>query len=43
MIPGNDLQVAATAAHLDFAVLLGPEGESHFAKVPGLRLVRLAV
>jgi predicted nucleic acid-binding protein len=43
MIPGNDIQVAATAAHLDFAVLVGARGERHFAKVPGLRLARLAV
>lgn len=41
MIPANDLQVAATALHLDFAVLLGPKGETHFTKVAGLRLSRL--
>ena len=43
MIPANDLQVAATGLHLDFAVLLGPMGEAHYAKVPGLKLVRLTV
>lgn len=41
MIPANDLQVAATALHLDFAVLLGPKGETHFTRVSGLRLSRL--
>lgn len=42
-IPANDLQVAATALHLDFTVLLGPKGDAHFAKVPGLRLARIGV
>jgi predicted nucleic acid-binding protein len=41
MIPANDLAVAATAMHFDFRVLLGPEGEEHYERVPGLRLVRL--
>lgn len=41
MIPSNDLQVAATAVHLDFSVLLGPRGDAHFTRVPGLRLARL--
>ncbi len=41
MIPSNDLQVAATATHLDFAILVGPKGEQHFTKVPGVRLLRL--
>lgn len=43
MIPANDLQVAATGLHLDFAVLLGPKGEGHFTRVPSLRIVRLGV
>lgn len=42
MIPANDLAVAATAIHLDFGVLLGPEGEEHYERVPDLRVVRLA-
>ena len=37
MIPGNDLAVAATALHLEFGVVVGPEGEVHFRRVPGLR------
>ncbi|MEX2538656.1 MAG: PIN domain-containing protein [Actinomycetota bacterium] len=41
LIPANDLQVAATALHLDFTVLLSPRGENHFEKVPGLRVARL--
>ena len=42
MIPANDLAVAATAVHLDFGVLLGPAGEEHYERVPGLRVERLA-
>ncbi len=37
MIPANDLAVAATALHLDFGVVVGPEDEVHFRNVPGLR------
>jgi predicted nucleic acid-binding protein len=37
MIPANDLAVAATALHLQFGVVVGPEGEAHFRKVRGLR------
>lgn len=37
-IPSNDLAVAATALHLDFGVLVGPEDEAHFRRVPGLRV-----
>jgi tRNA(fMet)-specific endonuclease VapC len=37
-IPSNDLCVAATALHLDFGVLVGPGDESHFRRVPGLRV-----
>ena len=40
-IPSNDLAVAATARHLGFGVLVGPGGESHFARVPDLRVVTL--
>lgn len=40
LIPSNDLAVAATALHLGFGVLVGPLGESHFANVAGLRVVR---
>lgn len=38
LIPSNDLAVAATALHLDFGVLVGPPGERHFRRVPGLRV-----
>jgi len=37
MIPANDLAVAATARHLDYDLLIGPDGEQHFARVDGLR------
>ena len=37
MIPANDLAVAATALHLDYGVLIGPDGEEHFRRVEGLR------
>lgn len=36
MIPSNDLAVAATARHLDYAVLVGPAGERHFREIPDL-------
>jgi len=36
MIPANDLAVAATARHLDYSVLIGPDGEQHFSRVEGL-------
>ncbi|MBI4539475.1 MAG: PIN domain-containing protein [Gemmatimonadetes bacterium] len=38
LIPSNDLIVAAAALHLGFGVLVGPVGEEHFRRVPGLRL-----
>jgi predicted nucleic acid-binding protein len=43
MIPANDLAVAATALHLEFGVVVGPDDETHFRRVPGLRceLLRL--
>lgn len=41
-IPANDLAVAATAIHLGFGVLVGPEDEKHFRRVGGLRVVALA-
>lgn len=41
-IPANDLCVAATALHLDLGVLVGPGDESHFRRVPGLRVEVLA-
>jgi predicted nucleic acid-binding protein len=37
-IPSNDAQVAATALALGFGVLVGPEDEAHFRRVPGLRV-----
>lgn len=41
MIPSNDLAVAATARHLDYAVLVGPKDERRFHEVPGIRVVAL--
>jgi predicted nucleic acid-binding protein len=41
MIPQNDLAVAATARALGFGVLVGPEDEAHFRRVPRLA-VRVA-
>ena len=43
MIPANDLAVAATALHLDYAVLIGPEGEEHFRRIDALRCHALNV
>jgi len=36
LIPANDLQVAATAVHLDFGVLVGDRDEAHFRRIDGL-------
>ncbi len=41
MIPANDLSVAATALELDYGVLVGPTAETHFRRVPDLRVVVL--
>jgi predicted nucleic acid-binding protein len=41
MIPSNDLAVAATARHLEYGVLVGPEDERHFREVPNLTVVPL--
>jgi tRNA(fMet)-specific endonuclease VapC len=41
-IPSNDLMVAATALHIDFAVLVGPADEAHFRRVPDLRVETLS-
>jgi len=38
LIPSNDLAVAATARHLGFGVLVGPNDEAHFRRVPALRV-----
>lgn len=38
LIPANDVQVAATALHLGFGVLVGDRDEAHFRRVPGLRV-----
>jgi predicted nucleic acid-binding protein len=43
LIPANDLAVAATALHLGFGVVVGPQDEAHFRSVPGLRVERLAL
>lgn len=42
-IPSNDAQVAATALELDFAVLVGPDDEQHFRRVPGLAVRALSI
>ncbi|NBB80387.1 MAG: PIN domain-containing protein [Verrucomicrobia bacterium] len=36
LIPQNDIAVAATARRLDFGVLVGPQDEAHFRRVPNL-------
>jgi predicted nucleic acid-binding protein len=36
LIPANDLAVAATALHLEYGVLVGPQDEAHFRAVPDL-------
>ncbi len=36
LIPQNDIAVAATARALGFGVLVGPNEEAHFRRVPGL-------
>ncbi|HUG65004.1 MAG TPA: PIN domain-containing protein [Gaiellaceae bacterium] len=38
MIPPNDVQVAATAVHLGYGVLVGDRDEAHFRQVNGLRV-----
>lgn len=42
LIPSNDLAVAASALHLGFGVLVGPDDEAHFRRVAGLRVEVLA-
>ena len=42
LIPANDLAVASTALHLDFALLVGPRDDEHFRRVPGLRVELLS-
>lgn len=42
-IPANDIAVAATALHLDYGVLVGPEDEAHFRRVDGLRVAVVGV
>jgi tRNA(fMet)-specific endonuclease VapC len=37
-IPANDLAVAATAIHVECAVLVGPLDEQHFRAVEGLQV-----
>lgn len=41
LIPANDLAVVSTALSLDFGVVVGPQDEAHFRRVPGLRVERL--
>jgi tRNA(fMet)-specific endonuclease VapC len=43
LIPSNDMIVAATALELGFGVLVGPEDEAHFRRVPKLRVETLRV
>lgn len=38
LIPANDLQVAATAVHLGYGVLVGNRDEAHFRRIDGLRV-----
>ena len=38
-VPANALAVAATALHLDYGVLVGPDDEKHLRLVPDLRVV----
>lgn len=38
LIPANDVQVAATALHLGFGVLVGDRDEAHFRRVAGFRV-----
>lgn len=40
-IPANDLAIAATSLHLEFAVLVGPSGEGRFRRVAGLVVEQL--
>lgn len=40
-IPPNDLQAAATARVRNCGMLVGPKGEAHFTRIPGLRVERL--
>ena len=42
LIPANDLAVAATALHLGYRVLVGPDDERHFRLVDGLQVETLA-
>lgn len=42
LIPANDLAVVATADHLGYGVLVGPEDEAHFRAVPDLRVEALS-
>ncbi|MGH7564224.1 MAG: PIN domain-containing protein [Gemmatimonadota bacterium] len=40
LIPANDLAVAATALELGFGILVGPENEAQFRRIPDLRIER---
>jgi tRNA(fMet)-specific endonuclease VapC len=42
LIPANDLVVAATALELEYGVLVGPNDEAHFRRVPDLRVIVLS-
>lgn len=41
LIPANDLVIAATALELESGILVGATDESHFRRVPNLRVVVL--
>ena len=43
LIPANDLAVAATALHLGFRVLVGPDDERHFQAVEGLQVETIRI
>jgi len=42
-VPQNDLAVAATARFLKTPLLVGPNDEAHFRKVPQLEVMTLAI
>ncbi|MEE8409087.1 MAG: PIN domain-containing protein, partial [Myxococcota bacterium] len=41
-IPANDLAVASLAVHFGHELVVGPQDEHHFRKVPGLTVLVLA-
>ncbi len=37
-LPANDLAIAASVVHFGHELLVGPRGEAHFGRVPGLKV-----